>query len=75
MIDKGISYDIPQLAKPKGDGSKRQGYRGEAAAASMLHLVEMLVGQTQVQPVEGEMDQRQVVVEIIIENSTQLKEL
>ena len=34
MIDKGISYDIPQLVKPKGDGSKRQGYRGEAAAAS-----------------------------------------
>ena len=34
MIDKGISYDIPQLAKPKGDGRKRQGYRGEAAAAS-----------------------------------------
>jgi hypothetical protein len=34
MIDKGISYDIPQLAKPKGNGRKRQGYRGDAAAAS-----------------------------------------
>jgi len=31
MIDKGISYDIPQLAKPKGDGRKRQGYRGDDA--------------------------------------------
>jgi len=34
MIDKDITYDIPQLAKPKGDGRKRQGYRGDAAAAS-----------------------------------------
>ena len=32
MIDKDITYDIPQLAKPKGN--KRQGFRGEAAAAS-----------------------------------------
>jgi hypothetical protein len=31
MIDKGISYDIPQLAKPKGNGRKRQGYRGDDA--------------------------------------------
>jgi len=33
MIDKGITYDIPQLAKPKGDGSKRQGYRGSDYAS------------------------------------------
>jgi len=31
MIDKGITYDIPQLAKPKGNGRKRQGYRGDDA--------------------------------------------
>ena len=32
MIDKGYYKDIPQLAKPKGH--ERQGFRGEAAAAS-----------------------------------------
>ena len=32
MIDKGYYKDIPQLAKPKGN--ERQGFRGEAAAAS-----------------------------------------